>query len=153
MTVAEQGASELEEAEVDVGVAFPADSQAAWLMEPAEAAFDDPAERTDPGVVLVAAVGDRGGNATFPEHVPVFVVGTIGIDRIGSAAGPPALPAHGWKSIGQRDQLHHVVVVSSGQRHRQWCSARVGDHVVLSSPAGLGRPDSAPFGPPRIART
>jgi hypothetical protein len=49
----------LEEAEVDVGAALVAGSQAYERVEPCESAFDDPADLAEAGAVRDTAAGDQ----------------------------------------------------------------------------------------------
>ena len=46
--MADQGAGELQEPEVDVGAALPPDPQPPEGVQPGEAAFDDPADLAQP---------------------------------------------------------------------------------------------------------
>ena len=61
--MADEAAAECEEALVDVGAAVVADEQAFELVEPGEAAFDDPAVAAEAGAVLGLAARDVGADA------------------------------------------------------------------------------------------
>lgn len=56
--MADQDASEFEEAEVDVGSSFVADAEAFEGVQPGEAAFDDPAFGAQAAAVFGVAAGD-----------------------------------------------------------------------------------------------
>jgi hypothetical protein len=71
---------------MDDGVAFPADAQAAEVVQPGEGALDHPAPAAEPGAVLGLAAGDDGLDAAAPQlaAVLVVVVAAVGDDPIGA---------------------------------------------------------------------
>ena len=59
---------------MDVGAAVVADEQAAALVEPGEAAFDDPALASKSGAVLGQAARDQRLDPTCTDEAAVLVV-------------------------------------------------------------------------------
>jgi hypothetical protein len=71
--VADQGAGELEQAEVDVCAAFVAGAESFERVQPGEAALDDPADLSQPGAVRDTAARDPCSDATLAQQPPVLV--------------------------------------------------------------------------------
>ncbi len=92
----DEGAGELEQAQVDVGAAFIAGAQPLEGVEPGEAAFDDPADLAQPGAVLDTAAGDARPDAALAQQssVLVEVVAAVGEQLAGLASGPTAPSAN-----------------------------------------------------------
>ena len=120
---------------MDVAAAFVADMEAAELVDPGEAAFDDPAPAAESGAVLGLASGDAGGDAALAEAAAVFlvVVAAVGNEQVGPAAGPAGAPADGRDTVEQRLELGDVVAVGARQDPGQRDAARVDEEVVLGA--------------------
>src|SRR5690606_11981001 len=105
--------------------------------------------------VFGAAAGELGVDAPGPYQVAVLVVvvGTVGVERVGSATGPSASTSHRGNRLDQRDELGDVVAVATGQRHRQRDTATLADHMVLRSVPGPIDWAGTGFRPPFNART
>jgi hypothetical protein len=74
-----------------------------------------------PEAVRCAAPGDDRGDPPRGElaSVGVVVVGAVGEQVAGSAAGPAAPAADRWDRFDQREQLGDVVAVPAGQDRGQ----------------------------------
>ncbi len=102
--MADQGAGELEQAEVDVGAPLVAGAQPCEGVQPGEAAFDDPADLAQPGAVGHPAPRDPRGDAALAQQpaVLVEVVATVGEQLPRLASRPPWSPADGRDRVEQR---------------------------------------------------
>jgi hypothetical protein len=135
LSVTNQGAGQLEQAEVEVGSAFVAGAQPLEGVQPREPALDDPAGLTQSGAVRDTAAGDARGDAAGAQQaaVLVVVVATVGVDLAGLAAGSSAAAANRRYGVDQRDQLGDVVAVAAGEGDRERDAAGVADQVVLGA--------------------
>jgi len=102
---------------VDVVVAVGANEESASVVEPGEAALDDPAVCAEAGSVFGLASGDHRLDAAPPDEatVLVVVVAAVGDDAIGLAPRPPNSASDRGHPLEQRDQLRDVVAVAAGQ--------------------------------------
>lgn len=104
--MADQGAGELEQAEVGVGTAFVAGAEAFERVQPGEAALDDPTDLAQPRAVPDTAAGDPRSDPALAQQptVLVEVVAAIGVERSGLAPGSPACAPDWWDRVEQRQQ-------------------------------------------------
>jgi hypothetical protein len=72
--VADDGAGELEQAEVKIGAAFVAGAEPFEGVQPGEGAFGDPPVAAQSRTMGNAAAGDAGADAAGAEQAPVFVM-------------------------------------------------------------------------------
>ncbi len=72
-------------------LAIGAEQEPAAVVEPGEAAFDDPAVAAEAGAVFGLAFGDHRLDATLPDEAPVLVVvvAAVGDDAVGTPPRPP----------------------------------------------------------------
>ena len=82
---------------MQIGADLVADAQPLELMQPGEAAFDDPAVPAQPGPVRHPAAGDAGLDApgAYQAAVLVVVITPVGVEDLGAAAGRPTRPRIG----------------------------------------------------------
>jgi hypothetical protein len=120
---------------VDVVAAVGADEEAAAVVEPGEAAFDDPALAAEAGAVPNLAAGNDRLDAALPDEaaVLVVVVAAVGDQRHRSAARSSDPTADGRHAVEQLQQLGDVVAVAAGKRPRQRHAAAVYQEVVLAA--------------------
>ena len=120
---------------MDVAAAFVADVEAAELVDPGEAALDDPAPAAESRAVLGLASGDTAGDAALAQPAAVFlvVVGTVGDDQVGPAAGSPRAATDGRDAVEQRFELGDVVAVGAGQHPGERDAVGVDEEVVLGA--------------------
>src|SRR5665647_739803 len=130
---------------------------AAPVLEPVEAAFDDVAALVAVALVvvpddgsagpatsvgdLVVAFGDRRGDATSSKPGPVRLgrVSLVGDDPVRACAGPAG---PGDPDAGQGGDHHgRVVDVAAGQDHGQRSALAVGGQVNLAGQTTTGPPD------------
>lgn len=119
--MADQGAGELEKAEVDVGAAFVSSPQSFEHVQPGEPALDHPANFPEPGAVCDAAAGDQRPDAAFTQAASVWVgvVAAVTVDLTWAPARPATSSPDRRDCIQQREQLSDVVAVGAGQCDRQ----------------------------------
>jgi hypothetical protein len=122
---------------VDVVAAVGADQEAAAVVEPGEAAFDDPTLAAEAGAVLGLAAGDDRLDATRPDEaaVLVVVVAAVSDQRLGPAPRPADPAPHGRHAVEQLEQLGDVVAVAAGERPGERDAAAVYEEMVLAAPA------------------
>jgi hypothetical protein len=136
---------------VDVGPAVVADEQAAALVEPGEAALDDPAFAPQAGAVLGEAARDQRFDPAFTDEPPVLVVvvAAVAQEHGGPASGPARAAADGRHPVEQGRQHEGVVSVRARQQPGQRHAGGVGQEVVLAAraaPVDRARADLlAPF--------
>ena len=136
---------------MDVFASVGADEQAAAVMEPGEAALDDPAFSSQPGAVSALTACDHRLDPPLPEQtaVLVVVVAAIGKQPLGPRPRSPDPAADGRDPVEQRDQLGDVVAVAASERPGQRDTGAVYEEVVLAAaPApvdGAGTRFRAPF--------
>jgi hypothetical protein len=95
--VADEAAAKGEHRLVHFGAAFVADEEPFELVEVGEGAFDNPADRAEPGDVGGLAACDHACDPSRSEQVAVFVVvvAGVGAQLVGTATGRPGRPATG----------------------------------------------------------
>jgi hypothetical protein len=155
LAVADQGAGQLEQAQVDVSAALVAGPESFEGVQPGEAALDHPALLAQAGAVGDAAAGDPWGDPAGAQlaAVDVVVVAAVGEQLARSAAGSAAAAADRRDGVEQRQELGDVVAVAAGEGDRERDAAGVADQVVLgagTSAVDRGRADVVP---PLRART
>ena len=127
---------------MDVGASVVADEQSLELVQPGEAALDDPAVAAEPGAVPGLAASDERLDPSPPKFsaVVVGVVAAIADKLVGSATRPADDPAHGRYPLDEREQLGDVVAVAAGEGAGERDSALVDDQVVLGAqPSAVNR--------------
>ena len=131
--LADHGAAEQHEREVQLGAALIARPEPAQVVQPGEGALHDPALFAKPGAVLFSTSGDHRLHPEFAEltAVLVVVIAAVGEQPLGALAGTPRPAGYRPDGIEQRQQLCDVVAVSAGQADRQRDSVGVGDQMVL----------------------
>ena len=157
LLLADEGAADREECFVDVGATVVAAREAAVVVQPGDAAFDDPALDSEPGAVFggllgAAALGDPRRDAASAQFATVAcrVVGAVGQQRLGAEA---AVGANRWDTVDELEQLCYVVTVGGGQRDRQRDPVAAADQVVLAAFArAVDRRGAGLLAPP-LART
>jgi hypothetical protein len=140
---------------VDVGTAVVADEQSFELVQPGEAALDDPAVAAQPGAVLGLAAGDLRFDPALPEQtaVLVVVVAAVGGHPLGATARPSDHAAHARHPVDERDQLGDVVAVAAREREGERNPSRVDEEVVLGAWSASVHRARARFGAPFFACT
>jgi len=130
---ANDGAREGDEGHMQVGVAVPADSQEAEVVQPGEGALDHPAPAAEAWAVLGWAAGDHRLDAHAPQRSPLgrVVIGAVGDHPVGALARTPALAGDPTDPVDQGKQLPNVVAVAASKRRCPRHPTRVGDQVVL----------------------
>ena len=136
---------------MDVGAAVVADEEPAALMEPGEAAFNDPTFASHSRTVLCQPPGDQRFDATLADEPPVLVVvvAAVAEQHLGSASRAAGAAAERWHPVEQGRQHEGVVAVGAGQKPGQRDTGCVGQEVVLAAraaPVDGARADlTAPF--------
>ena len=140
---------------MDVAAAFVADVEAAELVDPGEAAFDDPAPAAESGAVLGLAAGDAAGDAALAQSAAVFlvVVAAVGDEQVGPAAGSAGASVDGRDAVEQRLELGDVVTVGARQYPGERDTACVDEEVVLGARAAAVDRARARRGAPFLACT
>jgi len=136
-------------------VAVGADQESASVVEPGEAALDDPAGAAESGAVVGLAAGDLRLYPAGAElaAVLVVVVAAVGGDALGPSAWPAGLAAHGWDALDERDELGDVVAVAAGDRPGERDPGRVYEKVMLGAVSGSINRARARRGAPFFACT
>jgi hypothetical protein len=127
---------------VDVVAAVGADEQPAAVVDPREAALDDPAVSSEAGSVPGLTASDHGLDPAPPEQatVLVVVVAAIGEQALGSSAWAADATAHRWHPVEQLEQLGDVVAVPRCQRPGKRDPAALYEKMVLApAPAAVNR--------------
>lgn len=122
---------------------FPSGCGVRGAVEPGEGGFDDPAQFSEAGSVLVTAAGDAGCDVAGPQLVPVFVVviAAAGIHVARRAAGSASDCAYRWAaSISGISWVTSLRLLPVSSTRNGVPRAR---HV--SSPACPDQPDSDPL--------
>ena len=103
----------------------------------------------------LATAGDAWADALVAYSTAVFVVvvGPVGVQLLGSAAGPAAAAAHRRDLVDQWQELCDVVAVPAGQRYGQGDAGVLGQDGVLGARSGAVDRARAAFGPRLAART
>jgi hypothetical protein len=151
--VADEAAGDREEGLVDVGSSFVAQSQSAVLVQPGEAAFDDPALAAESGAVFVLLAGDLGVDSACVQSIE-HVLGVV------AAVAEHALWPLSWAAwfaldagdrVEQVEQLAGVGPVGGGEDRGERDPVPVADQVVFAAGfapvygarAGFGAPFNA----------
>jgi len=103
------------EGEVLIGVSLPADPEPSELVQPGEAALNDPTLATKSRAMLFAAPGDQGLDAPSPELAAVLVVVIAPVGKQPIGASPLG---ERREAIDQGQELGDVVAVPAGQGDR-----------------------------------
>ena len=82
--------------------------------------LDDPPVHAQPGSTFYAASGEDRRDACGPHQfaVLVVVIGTVGVDRVRSAAWATTPAVYRWDGRDQRHELGDIVAVTARQAHR-----------------------------------
>jgi hypothetical protein len=128
---------------MDVDPSFIADGQAAVAGHPGEGSLDDPSVAAEFLAALDAAPDDPGCDAASAASVPAtpMIVGLVGMQLAGFAAGTAALAADWWQGIEPGLERDAVVDIGAGQQEGERDATPVGDEVVPGLPRSVG------FGP------
>ena len=153
----DESASDLNQGEVVVGDALPADEQTTELVVPGVGALDDPAARFAADAAnhaLLSATPDVRDDAASPNlPLAVGVVVSLVQAQVFRPAGPARSPEH--QSVDRRAHHPLVVNVRSGQRHRQRNAARIRQDVPFRAGfraiGGTGAGEVPPFGALTVA--
>ena len=131
--LADHGAAEQHEREVQLGAALIARPEPAQVVQPGEGALHDPALFAKPRAMLLATSGDHRLHPAPAELTAklVEVIAAVGEQPLGALAGTPRPAGYRPDGIEQRQQLCDVVAVPAGQADRQRDSVGVGDQMVL----------------------
>ncbi len=130
---------------MDVGAAFVADCQATELVEPGEAALDDPAVAAELLGAFDAASGDPWHDVSAPAGITAaaVIVGFVGVQLVGPFLGRPGLPP-----------MAGIASISASNGTLSWTLApvsRTASGIPCRSVARWrfvpGRPRSVGFGP------
>jgi len=123
---------------VHLVTAVVADEQSLVVVQPGEAALNDPANATKSGAVLCLATSDLGFDVAGLEFaaVLVVVVAAIGSDPVGASAWSTDLAAYRRDALDERHQLCDVVAVAAGERPGERDPGRVYEKVVLGAVSG-----------------
>ena len=138
---------------MDLGAAVVADEESLELVKPGEGALDDPSVAAKSGAVCCIASGYLRFDAACSECAAVdgVVVGAVGADAVGSAAGSADLAANRWHPVDEREQLGAVVTVPAGHRPGEREPAAVYEKVVFRAASGSINRARARFGAPFFA--
>lgn len=131
-----------------------ANGKAAVLVEPGEAALDDPAMAAEPVARVDAAPGDAAGDAALGQRLTAArkVVPLVGVQLVGPAARHAVRLADRRDGVEQVGEAEAVVAVGAAQAQRERRAAAIDDHMMLRAGlAAIGRirPGGGPpfFGP------
>lgn len=133
LALADDGAAEQHERQVQIRVALVADAQAPQVVKPGEGALDDPALPAKARAMSRAAPCDHGLHAPCPQlpAVLVMVIATVGEHPLGASSWTPRPAGYRADPIDQRQQLGHVVAIAAGQADRKRNAGRISDQMVL----------------------
>lgn len=129
---------------MDEGEALESDAQSAKVVQPSNAAFDDPARLAQSAAVGFSATGNLSMDTEGVERPAMFVmiVAAIALDDDRLAQQSPLLTSDRRNGLDQRQQLGDVVTVGTGQDDCERDALRFGDEVVLgagtSAVGGIG---------------
>jgi hypothetical protein len=100
----DQNAAELQKCFVNVGPAFGADGQPAESVQPGQGALDDPPMPAQPFAGLDPSPGDAALDAPLSEVsvAKAMIVSLIGVEFLGSAAGPGGLGGNNSSSTAHK---------------------------------------------------
>ncbi len=134
LSVADEGAGERGEGEMEVGASLIADGEAAEAGQPSERSLDDPAVAAQPFAALDAAPSDPGCDAAGSALAPAtaMIVALVGVQLVGPAPWATALTrAHARHCIQRGGQHAAVVAVGPGERQAERCAVGVHNKVTL----------------------
>jgi hypothetical protein len=144
-----EGAGELDEGEIVLGFALPADEKTAVSVVPAVGALDDPASRFSVNTAeqrLLASPTDVGNDST-PTYLLLAVGIVVAFVEAQVLGAPWATRDHGIQGLA-----HHPLIVNvrAGDRNRQRHAVGVGQDVALGAEPGtigrVGAGEVPPFG-------
>ena len=140
---------------VDVVAPLIADDQTTHLVEPGDAALDDPAVPAQSLGGLDAWPRDSALDPTPTQHalVPSRAVALVGVQLLGSAAGPTPLAAHGRNRVDQPLQDGGLVDVRGRGQLCERDALAVRDQVPLRPRFAAIRRVRARLAPPFFADT
>jgi hypothetical protein len=125
-----------------VDAAFVTDGETSELVEPGEAAHDDPSVTAERLAGLDAATGDAGFDtaAEAGAAAAVDVAGLVGMQLVWPASRAAALAADRRDGVAQVLERPAVVGVGAGQVEGRWNASAIGDQVALGArPAPIRR--------------
>lgn len=104
------------------GFAFVAADESAVALQPGEAGFDDPAVAAEALGCVDTFAGDPHRDPAPADLVPqcLDVVGLVGVEFVGSVAGPATWAGDGCDGVEQRYEDLGVVDVPGGGQDGQW---------------------------------
>lgn len=148
--LADHRAAEIEECEVDLRVALPANPQSTEVTQPRERPLHHPPLAAQAGAVIGAATGDPVGQSPAAKFAAVLVVviSAVGDHPLRPLPRPASLAGDRRDAVDQRQQLRDVVAVAAGQRDGQRDPAGVNLQVMLGAGAGTvnrRRPSESPL--------
>lgn len=153
--MADPDTPQYEKSLMDVGAAFPADTQTTELMQPAQGALHHPAVHPQPAAVRREALRQYGFDPAQPQlfAMPFGVVPPVALNPVRPESRPTHAASNRRDRVHQRQQLGHIIAVRTREDGRQRDAIRVRDDVVFRPvlPA-IGRV-RADLRPPKTART
>ncbi len=113
--------------------AFPAHAKAFIPMQPSDGSLYHPARLAQAAAMLSSTPRNLRVNPPLPQRPPmrVRVIGTVGLDKLGSALGRAEFAANRRNPIHQGQQLRHVVTVGGAEDYRNRDALCVRKKVML----------------------
>lgn len=142
----DEAAGHFQEGFVDVGPAFPVDSQSPEAVQPSETPLYHPPVDAKSGAVPGVSAGDGWHDDSGADlvTVDVVVVAAVGEQRVRLAPWMDDTATDGRDGIQQRHELGYIVAVATGEDHCERGAVAVSDQVMLGAGA---RPRSTGDGP------
>lgn len=134
----------------DVGAALVADGEAAEAGKPSQGALDDPAVPAQPVGAVDAAPGDARRDAPCAAGLAAgcVIIGLVGMELFGPAAGTATALADGAHRVQHRFQQTAVVAVGRAQANGERDAVRVDQKMTLAArAAAIGRVRAGLFAP------
>jgi hypothetical protein len=140
---------------MDVRTAFIADTKATILVQPAQGAFDHPAEHAQATAVLGIPPRQNRLDAALAEVLPMGlrIVGSVTLHAIGTATRPTGFAGHSRNGVDEGKQLGHIVAIGCREPRCQRDAVGIGEHVMLRALFPTIRGIGPGVRPPKTART
>lgn len=138
----DEAAGQLPEGFVDVGPAFPADSQPPEAVQPGETSLYNPPVDAKSGAVPGVSAGDGWHDASGADlvTVDVVVVAAVGEQKIRLAPWVADTATDERDGIQQRQELGYIVAVAASENHCERSAVAVSDQVMSGAgPAPVDR--------------
>jgi hypothetical protein len=123
-------------------------------MQPAQGSLN-PAIFSETTAVGRVPLGEDRLDAPSPQDLTMGlgIIAPVTLHPLGTVTRMAHFAPHGGNRLDQRHELGYIMRIGSGQDHREWDPAAIGDDVMLTARFAFIRGIRACFFPPCTART